>query len=214
MSLVQSTGFESLTEGSGCDFYRLFNECSGITNAKDLLLPTSSAPNMLQTFRLCGRLITPPKLPATTLTEDCYKGLFWGCSSLSYAPALPATTLAPGCYSNMFGSCSSITEAPALPATTLARDCYNSMFYSCSGLTSAPELPAAKLADRCYSQMFSYCSNLNYVKCLATNISATESHYWWLSSVSDTGTFVKAANMNGWPSGGSGIPSGWTVQNA
>lgn len=214
MSLVQSTGFESLTEGSGCNFYRLFNGCSGITNAKDLLLPTSSAPNMLQTFRMCGRLITPPKLPATTLTKECYKGLFWGCSSLSYAPALPATTLAQGCYSNMFGSCSSITTAPELPATVLTSDCYNSMFYGCSGLTSAPELPAAKLTDRCYSNMFQSCRNLNYVKCLATNISATESHYWWLSSVSDTGTFVKDANMNHWPSGGSGIPSGWTVQNA
>ena len=63
-------------------------------------------------------------------------------------------------------------------------------------------------------QMFYNCTSLSYVKCLATDISATNSHRNWLRNVSATGTFVKAASMNDWPSGYNGIPSGWTVNDA
>ena len=88
------------------------------------------------------------------------------------------------------------------------------MFNGCTGLTSAPELPATTLAQYCYYYMFNGCTGLNYVKCLATTISASNSHKDWLKNVSATGTFVKAAGMADWPSGASGIPSGWTVQEA
>ena len=101
-----------------------------------------------------------------------------------------------------------------LPATTLASSCYHSMFIGCTGLTSAPELPATTLADYCYRSMFSGCTGLNYVKCLATNISASNSHKDWLKDVAATGTFVKAAGMSSWPTGADGIPSGWTVEDA
>ena len=62
--------------------------------------------------------------------------------------------------------------------------------------------------------MFQACGNLNYIKCLATNISASNCTTSWVSSVASTGTFVKAANMTGWTTGVNGIPSGWVVQNA
>jgi hypothetical protein len=63
--------------------------------------------------------------------------------------------------------------------------------------------------------MFSGCTNLNYIKCLATNISASESLYNCVSGVQgDSGRFVKAASMTGWPRGVSGIPDNWTVQDA
>ena len=38
--------------------------------------------------------------------------------------SLPATTLADSCYSGMFNGCTSLTTAPTLPATTLANYCY------------------------------------------------------------------------------------------
>ena len=43
-------------------------------------------------------------LPATTLTDNCYDGMFTG-SYIVTAPELPATTLAQGCYSQMFTGC-------------------------------------------------------------------------------------------------------------
>jgi len=62
--------------------------------------------------------------------------------------------------------------------------------------------------------MFSGCTSLNYIKCLATNISALYCINSWLSNVASIGTFVKSQNMNSWESGNNGIPNGWTVQNA
>ena len=85
------------------------------------------------------------------------------------------------------------------------------MFQGCTGLTSAPMLPAATLVSGCYSYMFYGCTNLKYIKCLATNLGEQndKNTYYWVSGVSETGTFVKAADV--WSIGVDGIPSGWTV---
>jgi len=114
----------------------------------------------------------------------------------------------------MFGDCTSLTSVQSeLPATTLANMCYLAMFMGCSGLTTAPQLPATTLANYCYQSMFRDCWKLNYIKCLATDISAYECTWNWVYDVPSSGTFVKAASMT-WPSGDSGIPSGWTVIDA
>ena len=87
---------------------------------------------------------------------------------------------------------------------------FGNMFNNCQKLLKAPELPVETLTDRCYKGMFSECTSLNYIKCLATDISAVECTNNWVSGVSPTGTFVKKAGVN-WPTGVNGIPSGWTV---
>jgi hypothetical protein len=111
-------------------------------------------------FNRCTSLTTAPELPATTLTEHCYEGMFIGCTSLTTAPELPSTTLAQSCYQGMFNGCSSLTTAPELPATTLAGSCYSSMFNGCRSLTKAPDLPSTTLANECYAWMFSNCTSL------------------------------------------------------
>lgn len=88
------------------------------------------------------------------------------------------------------------------------------MFIECTSLTTAPELPATTLVRLCYSGMFNSCSKLNYVKCLATDISAYSCTSGWLSNVATYGTFVKNTSMSSWTTGKSGIPDNWTVQNA
>jgi hypothetical protein len=127
---------------------------------------------------------------------------------------LPATTLTEFCYSGMFFNCTSLTTAPVLPATTLVERCYYSMFNSCTSLTTAPELPATTLAKLCYYGMFQNCSNLNYIKCLATDISASDCTKSWVEYIAVSGTFIKDSNMSSWTTGNSGIPSGWTVEDA
>ena len=57
-------------------------------------------------------------LPATTLTDDCYAGMFENCSSLVNAPELPATTLVDSCYNNMFYGCSNLSYIKAMFTTT------------------------------------------------------------------------------------------------
>ena len=109
-------------------------------------------------------------------------------------------------YSHPFGEL-------VLPATTLSEGCYKDMFYG-TALQSAPELPATTLAQYCYSGMFNGCTILGKVKCLATDISASDCTTDWLNGVSATGTFIKASSMTDWTTGTSGIPSGWTTVNA
>ena len=153
-------------------------------------------------------------LPVISLDQYCYREMFMGCTSLVGAPTLPATTLNQFCYNGMFKGCISLVNAPVLPATTLSSRCYMEMFRDCTSLVNAPVLPAGTLPRSCYENMFNGCSSLNYIKCLATNISGSNCVNNWVSGVVASGTFVKDANMTSWPTGASGIPSGWAVQNA
>ena len=162
MSLVDEENFATITTMEGASFAGLFagNTCG---------------------FEASGLL-----LPATTLSQDCYSGMFAGCSQMSDTPVeLPALTLAPGCYSNMFEGCDMIPAAPHLPAT--------------------------ELVDRCYASMFSGCGTIEQVTCLATTINGTDCTTDWLNGVKPYGTFTKAKGASCWSSGSNGIPFGWTV---
>ena len=216
MSLIYGDEFKNKLTINNYAFTGLFQECVNLISAENLILPATTLGDSCYgaMFGNCTSLTTAPELPATTLATQCYYGMFLGCTSLTAAPALPATTLAVGCYYYMFGGCTSLTTAPALPATTLAGGCYSGMFNNCTSLTTAPELPATTLIDSCYGGMFYNCTSLNYIKCLATDISASNCTGSWVEGVASTGTFVKASSMTSWTEGVSGIPSGWTVQDA
>ena len=243
MSLIYDNDFEDKTTlVNSYTFQQLFNGCTGLISAKNLELPATtltdscyremfeSCSSLVETPKLsamtltkscyaymfydCTSLTTTPELPATTLSESCYVGMFRDCTSLTTALVLPATTLANDCYSAMFQGCTSLVNAPVLPATTLTNSCYNSMFSGCTSLTTAPELPATTLTNNCYEYMFQGCTSLNYIKCLATNISASYCTYVWTYGVSSTGTFVKNASMDSWTTTYNGIPEGWTVEDA
>ena len=122
--------------------------------------PTINSYEFAYLFCNCTSLTTAPELPATTLAEECYRGMFQGCTSLTTAPVLPADTLAAYCYYEMFKGCTGLTTAPALNATTLANGCYYSMFFDCTSLNTVPELPATTLVYSCYQYMFYGCTSL------------------------------------------------------
>ena len=238
-SLTTAPALPATTLGSYC-YYNMFESCTSLTTAPELPATTlayncyfgmfygctslTSAPKLPATtladycynsmFYNCKSLTVAPELPATTLKDYCYRDMFKGCTSLTVAPELPATTLTDRCYLSMFQDCKSLKTAPALPATTLTTMCYYCMFYGCSSLITAPALPATTLTNGCYQSMFQSCTNLNYIKCLATDISATNCTSEWVSGVTSTGTFVKNPNMTSWTTGNNGIPNNWTVQDA
>ena len=151
----------SLRGEYGC-FYRLFINAKNITDASNLIIPSTNIVKYYcrEMFSGCTSLQNAPTLSATTLGGHCYYEMFYECSKLTTAPTLPATTLASGCYSGMFNSCTSLVNAPALPATTLVSDCYFKMFNSCTSLVNAPTLPATKLSSQCYYEMFRSCKSL------------------------------------------------------
>ena len=160
MSLVDATGYATATTlSSERTFMQIFRNNTHIKNH-----PTNEF-----------------VLPATTLTEQCYNGMFSGCTSLTSAPALPATTLTAYCYYNMFRDCTGLTTLPEnmLPATTLVTQCYREMFYGCTGLTTLPEnmLPATTLATQCYNSMFMDCTGLTSAPALPATTLAEQCYY-------------------------------------
>lgn len=197
----------TLTPYCYCD---MFKRCTSLTSAPALPATTLADSCYSGMFLDCTYLTTTPVLPAITATRRCYQYMFYGCTSLTSASALHATTLAEECYLLMFGACTSLITAPILPATTLTQGCYAQMFNGCTSLTTAPILPATTLVEKCYRRMFYRCSNLNYIKCLATDVSASDCTTDWVNNVLSTGTFTKKAGAS-WPTGTSGIPEGWTV---
>ena len=146
-----------------------------------------------------------------SITPYCFFSLFYENKYLTDANELifSKTSLASHCYQDMFYGCTSLTTAPELPATTLAYNCYDGMFYGCNSLTTAPELPAKTLAESCYYYMFQNCASLNSITVYADDISALNCTTNWLSNVASSGTFRNLGSAT-YPTGASGIPSGWT----
>ena len=162
----------------------------------------------------CNSMLSSDFESITSLTGYvcAFRNLFRDCTSLTQAPSLPATTLADDCYDAMFMGCSSLTKAPELPATKLVNSCYAYMLYGCKSLTQAPSLPAKFLTHSSYYVMFAYCKSLKEVRIAAT---AKDSYALdaWLVDVSATGDFYCDPNATIFPTGKSGIPSGWTRRN-
>lgn len=165
MSLLDSENYSNLKEiKQARAFNYLFQGNKGLRShpEKELLLPATTLSEECYggLFSLCEGLTRPPKLPARSLTSYCYSSMFYGCTGLAEAPELPSTSLAEGCYTRMFTRCTSITAPPQLPATSLSIICYSSMFDGCSSLQTVPELPATKLSLGCYQCMFMNCTSL------------------------------------------------------
>lgn len=211
--ILSATNMKSFCYGN------MFEGCSSLTEVTALpaeSLYSSCYENM---FLNCTSLTTAPELPAKKLEPKCYMGMFSGCINLTKAPVLPATSMKISCYNSMFFNCSSLENAPELPSTDLSSHCYESMFEGCSSLTKAPELTAENLYAGCYNRMFFGCEKVSHIQCLATNpqqrLNGEGSVDDWLAGVSTTGTFIKAAyTYSEWPTGTSGIPEGWAVENA
>ena len=245
MSLINPTDFIDLLkfpDGTTHNFSQIFRYATGVTDAKDLILPATALTTGCYSAMFAGdyRLTGIPELPATILAPNCYENMFGSCSSVTEtvelkaqimqkecyrsmfagtsvttAPELPSTSLAQACYYDMFYNCRQLVTGPSiLPATTLYGDCYTQMFYTCLKLEHAPILPAPDISVfHCYALMFPNCKKLTYLKCLAETGINTASCMDWLTYASDTGTFVKHPNAT-WSRGTSGIPTGWTVEDA
>ena len=218
MSLIGGDDFARLRKVKEYAFACFFMDYGGELDwswvlskeGKELLLPATTLAEYCYygMFQGCMGLTSAPELPATTLADSCYSSMFNSCTGMTSAPELPAMTLASYCYENMFNNCTNLTSAPELPATTLVDNCYNSMFNGCTGLTSAPELPATTLAGYCYVAMFQGCTNLSHIKAMFTTTPGTSYTRNWVQGVKGTGTFVKNSEATWNVTGNNGVPSG------
>lgn len=134
-------------------------------------------------------------LPATVMTEQCYRNLFAG-TNIVTPPKLPALTLAPYCYLNMFINAKQLEVSPDLLAPVLVEGCYSGMLHMQGTMAEADK-------------------KLRYCRCLATDISARNcvANFFNDTNVASNGVFVKAASNNSWVRGSNGIPTDWTIIN-
>ena len=208
-SLVQAPELPATTLSSDC-YDHMFSNCTSLVQAPELPATTLAEYCYSNMFENCYGLTQAPTLPATTLATNCYSSMFYYCNNLTQPPELPATNLAEYCYYNMFRSCYGLTQVPVLPATTLAEGVYANMFYNCNKLVAAPDLPAPTLATYCYNSMFRGCPKLNSVKCMATDISASDCTKDWLYNAPATGDFYTPVSTAWLIDNDDGIPTGWT----
>ena len=139
--------------------------------------------------------------------------MFIDCSLLTNTPTILAKTVSNNCFQDMFELCTSLVNPPDLSSVTSVRQYgMSGMFDRCTSLVSSPDLLATATYSGCYRWMFNGCSSLNYVKCTMSYYNS-ERTYMWMNGVPATGTFVKKSGVT-WESGESGVPSGWTVQDA
>ena len=80
-------------------------------------------------FKYCAVLTSAPELPATTLANQCYYGMFGGCTSLTATPELPATKLAAYCYTSMFAECTKLSTVTMLAPSDQITSCTNCVVY-------------------------------------------------------------------------------------
>lgn len=158
-------------------------------------------------------------LPATTLYESSYNGMFRGATNLVYGPKLlPALDVPHDAYSSMFEGCTSLVEAPEIMATTVSGDtalqrmfCMNRSSKVTAAMTKGPILriinPAAYA--NVYQQLFCGNGSLTEVTIITqgTNLSFSN----WLN-YTNSGV-IKKLSTTTLTSGADGVPSGWTTED-
>ena len=198
MSLLNSDSFINVTTiSSSYTFNHLFDAVH-IINAKNLILPATTLAQYCYRgmFYNCIYLVTAPELPAPTLTAECYSEMFYGCTSLINAPELPATTLAISCYAGMFDGCTNLVNAPELPATYIAGYAYNSMFKNCTSLVTAPSLPSTRFGQAPYVSMFEGCTSLvNAPELPKTTLSSLSDRLCYVSMFKNCTSLVNAPDL-------------------
>lgn len=161
-------------------------------------------------FTDCTGLI----LPWNIITNNAFKWMFYGCAKFTELPLLPATTVGAESYHQMFRQCNGLVNvnlAEKMCCRTAGLQSFQNMFFSSIGLTTIV-IPSNinYTGNKAWNRAFYGCSNLSNITCLDDNPTGNNRYSEWLMQVSSTGTFTKAAGAN-WPSGASGIPTGWTV---
>ena len=191
-------------------YYSMFGKCINMVNGPSSIpADTIGESSCYWMFYWNVKLKNAPTLQATKVETLGYYGMFIYCNKLEIAPTLPATTIGDKSYRDMFWKCVTITAAPTISATTLGEESMTGMFIDCRNMTTGPELFAKTLKRACYSEMFQNCTSLNEVTIYADNISAASCLKDWLENVAATGTFHNLGSAT-YPTGESGIPSGWT----
>ena len=195
---------DSLYAGEYGEFNQLFKDCTGITNAENLVLPHASAPkySYAEMFKGCTNLQTAPQIFANNVGEEGCTEMFAGCTELKAAPDLYATVVGVNAFNGMFSGCSKLETAPTqLPANVVRDGSYAFMFKDCVLLKESPYIAATALDVRCFKEMFNGCSTLHeisigYKRNIVGSHVPLDAFTDWVAGVADTGNFYCDIDMS------------------
>lgn len=134
-SLVETPRLFTYTDVQGGPWCarHMFSGCTSLVDASKLSLSKT----VLTAATLNGQV------------SGIYYGMFQGCTNLEYPPKLPATTLSPDCYENMFINCRKMKTAPDLKAGKLENFSYKQMFSGCTALNHIKMIATNISASSC-----------------------------------------------------------------
>lgn len=198
MTLVDGDNPSSIVPATGC-FALLFNGCTRLVSAANLLLPASSTPfAYYRMFMGCTALTTSPaSIQMRTIEESACLDMFRGCTALTSMPVIAVDTIGESGCENMFMTCRALTNTHAVSAKVLLlkacsamfsgctaltsavalndvisigeRGCA-SMFASCTGITSCPALIAKTIGEAAYREMFNKCTSLTVAPAMQATV--------------------------------------------
>lgn len=201
-------------EGYPYAFKFLFRSSKVVRVSKDFLPATTLSVDCYRgLFYECPYLVNSPDLPAMRMKDSCYRGMFYSCPSLVEVCELPAMELAENCYWSMYQFCTAlISVQEQLPAMELKTSCYSSMYNGCSILREGPKLPALKLVSSCYTYLYKNCYRINRIHAMFLTSPSSTYTKEWVINVPSSGTFIKNVDAS-WNNifGTSYIPNGWDV---
>lgn len=115
-------------------------------------------------------------------------------------------------FIGLFYQQSNLVDASSLQlnAIIVPMGAYDSLFHFCNNLESAPIIKGQTFGNSSCNVLFNACGKINRIECHATN-PTSQGFFNWVQNVAENGTFVKKRGVS-WPSGISGIPTGWTVE--
>ena len=225
------------TYANSNSFYLMYGNCSSLTTVNIRLSSGASSQGCREMFKNCTSLVTCNIFNSSTIRPrqyyetNCFTGMFEGCTALASVQSKTyesdSSANAYGCsYDSMYKGCTSLTDVSGIIIKTPGANSSNefkSMFEGCTSLTTGPTMNFANasrwaLNKGTCTNMFKGCSSLTYIKCLLPKYNdqdmSTGNFTTWVQGVAASGTFVRSTGADYWSTGDSGIPSGWTIQDA
>lgn len=182
-SLIDYEHIRTVVAPTGC-FARMFYQDTYLTNTPDMSgIEVNGGWTFRYSYYQCISLNTITAFPIGNYGDRTFQYAFKGCTGLVNIPVeIDSTYFGSWCFYGCFEGCNKLEFAPVLKETVVRKETYRSFFQSCTKL----------------KKVITYANDISGVSCLNS----------WLSSVAATGDFYNLGSAT-YPSGPSGIPSGW-----
>ena len=133
LSLLKLSDYENMSGIERYTFCTLFNACSGLLSAEDLVLPSTCIDRMyIWTFRLCENMVKGPKLLAPDIPTYGYNAMFSSCRKLQSIDLSAVQTYSTTAFQNMCGACNSLNYVKCLLDPTISASAFSGWLASTS----------------------------------------------------------------------------------